>query len=50
MIILDLNERFLYQVADKVEETKQKCCSDCSYLVSIVSLFFLILLIFGQFF
>ena len=42
MIILDL------KVVDKVEESKDKCCEYCVYLVSIVSFFFLLLDGFSQ--
>ena len=37
---LNLNEKPLYQVADKVEESKERCCENCHRLVSILSILF----------
>ena len=37
---LNSNEMPLYQVADKVEESKEMCCEYWHHLVSIISTFF----------
>ena len=49
---LNWNEMLLYQVVDKVGESKEKCCQYCGYLVCI-ALFFLLFTgkkLFGWFF